>query len=283
MSKAPKKAAAAAKSEDKAPEAAKPAAEAQASEKATGKATEAGKDTAVDDSAEAKSPARDGRSPIEEAIELALASASTAVDSAQEIQRLRGEVQTLIAGHKRNNKILIYAVLLILTIASGGVFGALVFYKRGFNEFDATAKVNREALTVFAGEINGLVAASKKIDEAIKLSAQTLKESQAMQEDLRKTIQALTVGQAALANKINAPAPVATNNNDKAIAALQKGLDDLVAANRVIAQRIGEIQAKQVTPPPAPPKPAATPSAAQRAQAARAREAAREREMIRYP
>ena len=71
---------------------------------------------------------KDVRSPLDEAIELALASASTAVDSAQEIQRLRGEVQTLIAGHNRNNKILIYAVLLILTIASGGVFGALVFY-----------------------------------------------------------------------------------------------------------------------------------------------------------
>jgi hypothetical protein len=274
MSKAPKKAAAAAKTEDKAPEAAKPAADA--------KATEAATEAAAEDKTAAKPPAREGRSPIEEAIELALASASTAVDSAQEIQRLRGEVQTLIEGHKRNNKILIYAVLLILTIASAGVFGALVFYKRGFNEFDATAKVNREALTVFAGEINGLVAASKKIDEAIKLSAQTLKESQAMQEDLRKTIQALTVGQAALANKINAPVPVA-NNNDKAIAALQKGLDDLLAANKVIAQRVGEIQSKQVAPPPPPAKPVATPSAAQRAQAARAREAARERDMIRYP
>ncbi len=227
--------------------------------------------------------AKEGRSPIDEAIELALASASTAVDSAQEIQRLRTEVQTLIAGHNRNNKILIYAVLLILTIASAGVFGALVFYKRAYNEFDATAKVNREALTVFAGEINGLVAASKKIDESIKLSAQSLKESQSMQEDLRKTIQALTVGQAALANKINAPAPV-NNTSDKAIAALQKNLDDLLAANKVIAQRVGEIQTKQVAPPPPPPKPAAAaPSAAQRAAATKAREAARERDMIRYP
>lgn len=226
---------------------------------------------------------KDVRSPLDEAIELALASASTAVDSAQEIQRLRGEVQTLIAGHNRNNKILIYAVLLILTIASGGVFGALVFYKRAYNEFDATAKVNREALTVFAGEINGLVAASKKIDETIKLSVQSLKESQSMQEDLRKTIQALTVGQAALANKINAPVPTA-NNTDKSIATLQKGLDDLLAANKVIAQRVGEIQTKQITPPPPPPKPAAAaPSAAQRAAASKAREAARERDMIRYP
>ena len=275
MSKAPKKAAAA-KAEEKAPEATAPPVVAES--KDTGEASKA--DASAEK--EADKPAKDGRSPIEEAIELALASASTAVDSAQEIQRLRGEVQNLIAGHKRNNKILIYAVLLILTIASGGVFGALVFYKRGFNEFDATAKVNREALTVFAGEINGLVAASKKIDEAIKASAVQLKESQAMQEDLRKTIQGLTVGQAALANKINTPAPVA-NSPDKAIAALQKSLDDLLAANKVIAQRIGEIQAKQVAPPPPPQKPVATPSAAQRAQAARAREAARERDMIRYP
>lgn len=271
MSKAPKKAAAT-KAEDKAPEvaAAKPT-DANISETAK-----------IEAAAGVEKPAKEGRSPIEEAIELALASASTAVDSAQEIQRLRGEVQTLIAGHNRNNKILIYAVLLILTIASAGVFGALVFYKRGFNEFDATAKVNREALTVFAGEINGLVSASKKIDESLKASAVQLKESQVMQEDLRKTIQGLTVAQAALANKINAPAP-APPNTDKSIAALQKSLDDLLAANKVIAQRIGEIQAKQVTPPPPPPKPVAAPSAAQRAQAARAREAARERDMIRYP
>jgi len=274
MSKAPKKTATADKTEEKAPEATAKKVEAKAVA-----------EPAVVEAASTAPKADDkpaGRSPIEEAIELALASASTAVDSAQEIQRLRGEVQTLIKGHNRNNKILIYAVLLILTIASGGVFGALVFYKRAFNEFDATAKVNREALTVFAGEINGLVAASKKIDESIKASAVQLKESQSMQEDLRKTIQGLTVGQAALANKINAPAPVA-NNTDKSIAALQKNLDDLLAANKVIAQRIGEIQAKQVTPPPPPPKPVAVPSAAQRAQAARAREAARERDMIRYP
>lgn len=277
MSKAPKKAAAAAKPDENAADtaAAKPA-DASA-------ASDAAKDEpAASAEKPAEKPAKEVRSPIEEAIELALASASTAVDSAQEIQRLRGEVKTLIAGHNRNNKILIYAVLLILSIASAGVFGALVFYKRGFNEFDATAKVNREALTVFAGEINGLVAASKKIDESIKASAVQLKESQIMQEDLRKTIQGLTVGQAALANKINAPAP-AVPNTDKSIAALQKSLDDLLAANKVIAQRIGEIQAKQVTPPPPPPKPVATPSAAQRAQAARAREAARERDMIRYP
>jgi len=276
MSKAPKKAASAAKAEEKAQETAatKPA--------VVSAMAESEKDNAQSTVKTSQEPTEEMRSPIEEAIELALASASTAVDSAQEIQRLRSEVKTLIAGHNRNNKILIYAVLLILTIASAGVFGALVFYKRGFNEFDATAKVNREALTVFAGEINGLVAASKKIEESIKASAIQLKESQIMQEDLRKTIQGLTVGQAALANKINVPAPAAPNT-DKSIAALQKSLDDLLAANKVIAQRIGEIQAKQVTPPPPPPKPVAAPSAAQRAQAARARDAARERDMIRYP
>ena len=74
------------------------------------------------------------------------------------------------------------------------------------------------------------------------------------------------------------------NTSDKAIAGLQKNLDDLLAANKVIAQRVSEIQTKQVAPPPPPPKPAAAaPSAAQRAAASKAREAARERDMIRYP
>ena len=228
-----------------------------------------------------KTAEKEPKAPIDEAIEIALAAASTAVDTAQEIQRLRGEVQGLIGGARRNNMILFYATLLILVFAGTGIFGALVFYKRAYNEFEAVAKVNREALIAFAGEINGLVAASKKIDEALKVSAQTLVATNAMNDEVKKNLQALTVAQNALAQKIPA-----ANANDKSFAALQKGIDDLVNANKAMAMRIAEMQAKQAAPPPPPaPKPTAQarPSPRQDA-AARARtQAARERDMIRFP
>jgi hypothetical protein len=222
--------------------------------------------------------------PIDEAIEIALAAASTAVDSAQEIQRLRGEVQTLVQGSRRNNKILFYATFLILVFAGAGVFGSLVFFKRAYNEFEAVAKVNREALIVFAGEINGLVAASKKIDEALKASSQMTAANQALNEEVSKNLQALTLAQNALAQKI----PPA-NLYDKSFSQLQKGIDELVNANKAMATRIAELQARPVAPPTPPaatikPPVQAKPQSSEANAAARQRaEAARQREMIRFP
>ncbi len=175
------------------------------------------------------------RSPIDEAIELALASASTAVDSAQEIQRLRSEVHGLIAGARRNNKILFYATMLILLVAGTGIFGSLVFYKRAYNEFEAVAKVNREALISFAGEINSLVAASTKIDEAVKSSNQALNGSAALTEEVKKNLQSLVVADTALAGKI--PSMV---SNEKALTALKQSIDELIASNKAIQMRLAE-------------------------------------------
>ncbi len=197
---------------------------------------------------DAAKPAPSPKTPIEEAIELALASASTAVDSAQEIQRLRGEVQTIVQGSKRSNMILFYSTILVIVFACVGLFSALVFYKRSFNEFDAVAKVNRDALLAFAGEINSLISTSSKIEESLKVSEEALATSGAQTEEIKKAIQGFTAAHNALAGKI----PPA-NAYDKPIAALKQSIDDLTASNKGINARLIDMQQAQIARDQAPP------------------------------
>jgi len=204
-------------------------------------------------SVEAK-PAPTPKTPIEEAIELALASASTAVDSAQEIQRLRNEVQSIISASKRSNMILFYSTILVIVFASVGLFGALVFYKRSYNEFEAVARVNRDALLAFAGEINGLMSASRKIEESVKVSEQALSSANAQSEEIRKAIQSFTSAHNALTAKI----PPA-NAYDKPISALKQSIDDLTTANKAISARLADMQQAQIVRDQAPPPPVEKP------------------------
>ncbi len=203
---------------------------------------------------EAKPSSTVNRSPIEEAIELALASASTAVDSAQEIQRLRTEVQTIVKGSRRSNMILFYTTVLLIVAGSVGLFGSLVFYKRAYNEFEAVAKVNRDALLAFAGEINGLIATSKKIEEAVKSTERSLATTSAQSEELKKAMQGFTSAHNALTAKIP-PAGA----YDKPMATLKQSMDDLTVANKAITSRLAEMQQQaqavreQAPPPPPPP------------------------------
>jgi len=204
-------------------------------------------------STEAK-PAPTPKTPIEEAIELALASASTAVDSAQEIQRLRNEVQTIITASKRSNMILFYSTILVIVFASAGLFGALVFYKRSYNEFEAVARVNRDALLAFAGEINGLVATGVKIEESVKVSEKALSSANAQSEEIKRAVQGFTAAHNALTAKI----PPA-NAYDKPISALKQSIDDLTAANKAISARLTDMQQAQVAREQAPPPPVEKP------------------------
>ena len=195
-------------------------------------------------------PAPTPRSPIEEAIELALSSASTAVDSAQEIQRLRTEVQTVVKGAHRSSMILLYTTLILIVAGSVGLFGSLVFYKRSYNEFEAVARVNRDALLTFAGEINGLVATSKKIEESVKSTERALATTTAQSEELKKAMQGFTGAHNALTAKIPPPGAY-----DKPMAALKQSLDDLAAANKAISTKLAEMQQAQVVRDQAPPPP----------------------------
>jgi len=193
-------------------------------------------------------PAPAPRTPIEEAIELALASASTAVDSAQEIQRLRNEVQTIVKGAKRSSMVMLYSTILVVVFASAGLFAALVFYKRSYNEFEAVAKVNRDALLAFAGEINGLVATSRKIEDSVKVSEQALSAANAQTEEIRRAIQGFTAAHNALTAKIPSPGAY-----DKPIATLKQSIDDLAVANKSINGRLIEMQQAQIARDQAPP------------------------------
>lgn len=195
-------------------------------------------------------PSMAPKSPIEEAIELALASASTAVDSAQEIQRLRNEVQGIIKGTRRSSMVLFYSTVLVVVFAGVGLFSALVFYKRSYNEFEAVARVNRDALLAFADEINGLVATSKKIDESVKVSEQALSAAGAQSEEIKKAVQGFTAAHNALTSKI----PPA-NAYDKPIAALKQSIDDITAANKGINARLIDMQQAQAARDQAPPPP----------------------------
>ena len=209
----------------------------------------------------AKSEAAEGgtKPRLDEAIELALAAAGTAVDSAQEIQRLRREVSTFIKGSRRNNMILFYLTLLILIVAGVGVFGALVFYKRSLNEFEMMAKTNRDGLLAFVGEINALTATSKQMTETSKATMQALANVSAGAEDLKKQMQALQLSQYAMSAKVTLAA-----NTDKTINAVKQSVDDLQMAQKTLTTRVqelvGQINAMK----------SSAPSAAQAAQSSQA-------------
>lgn len=214
--------------------------------------------------AKADGKAEGAKPRLDEAIELALAAAGTAVDSAQEIQRLRGEVSTFIKRNRRNNMILFYTTLLILVMGGVGVFGALVFYKRSLNEFEMMAKTNRDGLLAFAGEINALIATSKQMTETSKATMQALANVSADAQELKKQMQALQVSQNAMSAKVTLAA-----NTDKTITSIKQGVDDLQAAQKNFTTRLSEVVGQlnslknNVQPQAAatPPKPTIIPQA----------------------
>lgn len=199
-------------------------------------------------------PAPVAKTPIEDAIELTLASASTAVNSAQEIQRLRNELRTVVDGSRRTDMTLLFAAVFVVVSASLGLTGALVYYQRSFTEYAPVARANRDALLAFAGEINGLAGTSGKIEETVKVSEQALSATTALTEEIRKAIQGFTAQQNALAPKI----PPATAY-DKPISALKQSLDDLAVANAGINARLSDLQQSQIARHQTPAQPVVAP------------------------
>jgi hypothetical protein len=164
---------------------------------------------------------------IEEAIEIALEAASTAVDSAQEIQRLRSESFKLITDTRKSSRLLLYSATLIFGLAAIAVFSSLVYFKRAMNDFDLITKVNRDSLLVFAGEINGLVEIGKKIDVNVNNSSQALQAITAAHSDLSNRVQTLT---ASLATANASIAKLALQ--EKEFSSMRQSLDELSSATR---------------------------------------------------
>ncbi len=182
-------------------------------------------------------PPPSNKMQIDGAIELTLSAANTAVDAAQEIQRLRAELEIVTASSRHSGKLLLFACLLISACATAGLTGALIFYQRSFTDFQALAKINRDVLMSFAGEVKGLTITSKTIEESVNLSAQALSASSTQTEEIRKAIQSFTAAQKTLEAKI-APASA----YEKQFSGLKQPLDQLATLNETINSRLIEIE-----------------------------------------
>lgn len=221
-------------------------------------------------------------SGIEEAIEIALEAASTAVDSALEIQRIRSESFKLISETRKSSKLLLYSASLIFMLAAVAVFGSLVYFKRAMNDFDLITKVNRDALLVFTGEISGLVAIGKKLDENVKTSSQALDAITNAHADLTNRVQRLT---AALAIATASIAKLETQ--EKQFTEIKQSLDELSSATRSANARAADLRLSQMRPVPITP--VAKPRSKPRAQASTTTQPKRPaavapgNSMIRYP
>jgi uncharacterized protein YukE len=230
------------------------------------------------------------KTTVQEAIEIALASAGTAVDASQELQRMRADMQKLIVSSRKSNLILFYATLLFIIAGCGGIYGSLVFYQRSINDLNSVSKYNRDALQVFGDQVTKLLEQGKNVNEALHESAHTVEAAKAAIEDNSKITKALSTTQTALNAKLSAP-----NESEKVLAQVKQSVDELTAANRVIAQRLSDLASKpapvaQTTPPPkpiAPPPPAAKPkTSAEKPAPAKPKEAkvwTPPNNMIRYP
>jgi hypothetical protein len=211
-------------------------------------------------------PPPSNKMQIDGAIELTLSAANTAVDAAQEIQRLRAELEMVSAASQRSRRLLMGATLLIAVSMTAALTGALIFYQRSFADFQALAKINREVLMTFAGEVKGLTATSRTIEETVKVSAQALAAAGSQTEEIRKAIQGFTAAQKSLEAKI-APASA----YEKQFSGLKQPLDDLTTMNNAMTSRLVEmerarqareqamkpvVEAPKAEAPKTPPKPA---------------------------
>lgn len=178
---------------------------------------------------------------IDGAIELTLSAANTAVDAAQEIQRLRAELEMVTAGSRSSGRMLLFATILITVAATAGLTAALLFYRNSFAEFQMVAKTNRDVLMTFAGEVKGLTITSKAIEDTVKVSAQALSASSAQTQEIRKAIQGFTAAQKALEAKI-APASA----YEKQFAGLKQPFDELAALNNTITSRLIELEKARI-------------------------------------
>jgi len=171
---------------------------------------------------------------IDETIEIALAAAGTATDAAQEIQRLKKEVDALVGGSRKNGKILMFTGILILVLACGALGGGIVLYNHSLTRFESLSKVNKDALSVFADEINGLTQTAKRIEELTATTAQALAVVQGRGDDLKRSVDLLTSAEKTLIARIEA----LSASNEKIPAGVKQIVDELVASNKAAIAQI---------------------------------------------
>jgi hypothetical protein len=151
-------------------------------------------------------PAKDAEktlAAVDESIQIALSAAGTATDAAQELQRLRLQVTTLIDGSKRSGMVLLYSGIIVLVIAGIILVGSILFYQRSLSRFEAITNVNREALQAIAAQIKLMGEVAHNLEEATAATGQTLIAVAGREEELKKAIRTVSEAQAALTTKID--------------------------------------------------------------------------------
>lgn len=195
------------------------------------KAKAAGKD-----SAKAKAPS------IEEAIQLALATAETTAEASSDVNKIKKQVTELVAGASRSNKLLISTGVIFLFMASIALGISVAFYFKAMNRFDSMTNVNRDALMAFAEEVNAFTTAASRVEKAASESEKRLAALMAQQEEIKALMQGDLANQQAIQGKI-AENSEAMNNLPEAT---RKIIEDLVASNKLVVAQVADAMREQM-------------------------------------
>jgi DNA repair exonuclease SbcCD ATPase subunit len=179
---------------------------------------------------------------LDESIQLALASAGTAADASKEIQRLKKQVNDLVAGNSRSNKVLLGTGVIFLFMASIALGVSVAFYFKAMNRFDSITNVNRDALMAFAEEVNAFTEAATRVEQAANASEKRLAALSTQQDEIKVALQGDLANQQAIQAKL-------TENSDtinQMPAATRKIVDDLLASNKLIIGQVADTRREQV-------------------------------------
>lgn len=195
----------------------------------------------LDTSALGLKPTR-AQASIDESIQLALASAGTAADASKEIQRLKKQVNELVAGNSRSNKVLLSTGVIFLFMASIALGVSVAFYFKAMNRFDSITNVNRDALMAFAEEVNAFTEAATRVEQAANASEKRLAALSVQQDEIKVALQGDMANQQAIEAKL-------VENSDiinQMPAATRKIVEDLLASNKLIVGQVSDALREQV-------------------------------------
>lgn len=179
---------------------------------------------------------------IDESIQLALASAGTATDASKEIVRLKKQVNELVEGSSRTNRVLLFAGVIFLFMSSIALGISVAFYFKAMNRFDSMTNINRDALMAFAEEVNTFTEAATRAERAVTASEKELASVAAQQEEIKVAIQG------EIANQLAIQAKLAENSEiiDQIPAATRKIVEDLLASNKLLIAQMADVMRDQV-------------------------------------
>jgi len=179
---------------------------------------------------------------IDESIQLALASAGTAADASKEIQRLKKQVNELVAGNSRSNKVLLGTGVIFLFMASIALGVSVAFYFKAMNRFDSITNVNRDALMAFAEEVNAFTEAATRVEQAANATEKRLAALSEQQEEIKVALQGDLTNQKAIEAKLVENGEIINQMPP----ATRKIVDDLLASNKLIVGQVADAMREQI-------------------------------------